>query len=171
MSLREPVRTRSLLARALQLVLVVIGTAPLWAAALHRTAPFSSSALLAERWFRFQCERDVARSLELFGNVLPVCARCTGIYFGLATGALLARPRLGTLALRIWLLAASAFMLFDVLSEAWGFRPAWASLRLATGALFAYPVGVALVQLLRDRIRDRARAESRRPCSGPSTSD
>lgn len=109
--------------------------------------------------------------MRVVGHSLPVCARCTGIYFGLAAGALLALPRLGSLTLRVWLLTASALMLLEVLSEARGFRPPVASLRLATGALFAYPVGVALVQWLTDRIRDRAKAESRTPSSAPSTSD
>ncbi len=44
-------------------------------------------------------------------------------------------------------------MLLDVLSEAFGFRAAWAPLRVLSGALLSYPVGVALVLAARQRWR------------------
>ena len=171
MSLAQPPRSSRWSALLLRLSLVALGLAPLWASWLRGSRSATPLIALADRWFAFQCAQDPARAVRVFGHALPVCARCTGIYLGLAAGGLLALPRLGSVALRAWLLAASALMLLDVLSEARGFRPPLASLRLATGALFAYPVGVALVQWLTDRIRDRAKAESRNPSSAPSTSD
>jgi len=108
---------------------------------------------LTLRWFGFQCQRDAARSLVFLGEALPVCARCSGIYLGFGLGALLLRPRLRPTWLRAWVLLASALMLPDVLSEACGFRPAWAPLRVLSGAILSYPVGVAVVHAARQRWR------------------
>jgi uncharacterized membrane protein len=108
---------------------------------------------LTLRWFGFQCQRDAARSLVFLGEALPVCARCSGIYLGFGLGALLLRPRLRPTWLRAWVLLASALMLLDVLSEAFGLRAAWAPLRVLSGALLSYPVGVALVHAARQRWR------------------
>jgi uncharacterized membrane protein len=87
------------------------------------------------------------------GHALPVCARCSGLYFGLGLGALFARPVLSARALRGWLMLASALMLLDVLSEALGLRPPWAPLRLLSGIALAYPVGVALFTAIRAKLR------------------
>jgi len=114
-----------------------------------------------ERWFSFQCQRDPTRALWLLGQPLPVCARCSGIYWGFGLGALVARPRLRTGRLRAWVLAASLLMVLDVATEALGMRPAWAPLRVLSGALLAYPVGVALFCAARARLTgDRARSEA-----------
>jgi hypothetical protein len=49
-------------------------------------------------------------------------------------------------ALRVWVLAAAAFMLLDVLLEQRGLHGAWPMLRLLTGTLLAYPVGAGLAE-------------------------
>jgi uncharacterized membrane protein len=98
----------------------------------------------ASAWFSLHCQRDPARTLRLLGVPLAVCARCSGIYFGLGAGALVRRPKLTPRALRLWVMAGAAFMLLDVALEARGLHAPWAALRVLTGVLLAYPVGVAL---------------------------
>jgi uncharacterized membrane protein len=105
------------------------------------TAPLERALSL---WFELHCERDPARGLSLDGVPLAVCARCSGIYFGIGLGALLRRPTLSPSALRLWVGVGAAFMLLDVLLEEHGLHGPWPALRLLTGALLAYPVGVGL---------------------------
>lgn len=141
---------RRWLYRATRGLLVVIGLSPLlvWAVApvpwLHWVgAPF-------EAWFDYQCHREAARSIQLFGHYLPVCNRCLGIYLGLGLGALSMRPRLNVWPLRLWVGFAAAAMVLDVWTEALGMRPESAPIRLMTGLLLAYPVSVAVVWTARE---------------------
>ncbi|MEO8901999.1 MAG: DUF2085 domain-containing protein [Polyangiaceae bacterium] len=132
-------------------LLIAVAALPLIPRLLSRApalAPFSDLLL---RWFSFQCQRDPARSLRVFGQWLPVCARCSGIYWGVGLGALLLRPRLKPRGLRLWVASASLLMLLDVLSEGFALRPAWAPLRVLSGALLSYPVSAALVHAARSR--------------------
>jgi uncharacterized membrane protein len=98
-------------------------------------------------WFELHCERDPARTLRLWGVPFGVCARCSGIYFGLGLGAAVRRPRLSASALRGWVLAAVALMLADVALERYGLHGPAASWRVLTGLLLAYPVGAGLALL------------------------
>jgi uncharacterized membrane protein len=129
---------------------------------IARSAPgLSGLASGLERWFSFQCQRDPSRALRFWGQPLAVCARCSGLYWGFGLGALVAWPRLRAGRLRAWVLAASLLMVLDVATEAFALRPAWAPLRVLSGALLAYPVGVALVCVARARLTgDRARSEA-----------
>lgn len=99
---------------------------------------------LADGWFDLHCHRDPARTPQLFGVPLAVCARCSGIYFGLGLGAALRWPSLTPPQIRGWVLAAATLMVGDVLLEARGIHGPWPSLRLLTGLALAYPVGNAL---------------------------
>jgi uncharacterized membrane protein len=99
-------------------------------------------------WFDLHCQRDPARTPDVFGVPLAVCARCSGIYFGLGLGALLRRPRLSPPALRFWVVVAAALMLTDVALERFGVHGAWTTARLLTGVLLAFPVGAGLGELL-----------------------
>ena len=126
---------------ALPLLPRLLGDAP-------ALAPVSELAL---RWFRFQCQRNPERALSILGQPLPVCARCSGIYLGFGLGALFLRPRLEPRWLRLWVIAASVLMLLDVFSEVFALRPAWAPLRVLSGALLSYPVSAALVHAARAR--------------------
>jgi uncharacterized membrane protein len=113
-----------------------------------------------EVWFDLHCERDPARTLLLGGVPLAVCARCSGIYFGLGLGAALRRPHLSPRALRGWVLAAAAFMLLDVELERRGLHGPWSALRVLTGLLLAYPVGAGLGLLLQGAPTNRAATHS-----------
>jgi uncharacterized membrane protein len=116
---------------------------------LARYWPASAPLERAARvWFELHCERDPARTLSLFGVPLGVCARCSGIYFGVGLGALLRFPRLSEQATRRWVGLGAALMLLDVSLEDFGWHASWPAVRVVTGVLLAYPVGVGLGALL-----------------------
>lgn len=123
--------------------LVSAGALPFLPTLFQRLGATAAAEAL-DAWFRFQCERDPARMLA----VGAACARCVGLYLGLGAGALIARPRLGPGRLELWLAVAVLAMLLDVASEAFGWRAAWAPLRVATGLALGYPAGVAVVRAL-----------------------
>lgn len=139
------------LAPTLQAALVVVGAAPFWVPPLEHSAGFAWLARPLEAWFALHCHREAGRTLMLAGLALPVCVRCTGIYVGLALGALIARPPLPPLYVRLWVALAALIMILDVLTEMLHMRPAWVPLRAFTGLFLAYPVGNALVNAARPR--------------------
>lgn len=106
--------------------------------------PLSAVERFVEPWFALHCHREPARTLSLFGVPLAVCARCTGIYWGIGLGTLVRRPALSPRALRWAVGVAALVMLADVWLEQRGLHPPWAGLRLLTGLMLAYPVGVGL---------------------------
>ena len=109
-------RRHELRARVVRVLLVAVALLPL-APRLTRGIPgLSWFGQLTVRWFGVQCQRDPARALVLWGQTLPVCARCSGVYLGFGLGALLLVPRLRPSWLRAWVAVASALMLLDVLS-------------------------------------------------------
>ena len=128
---------------------------PLLAGELPLLAPLAN---VVEAWFGFQCHRDPSRALTLSGVELPVCARCFGIYAGLGAGALVLRPRLAPKFVRLWLAVSVVIMLLDVATELLGMRPASSPLRVMTGALLAWPIGVALVDSADRYARERRQA-------------
>ncbi|HWZ90890.1 MAG TPA: DUF2085 domain-containing protein [Polyangiaceae bacterium] len=150
-SQRSATIQRTALLGALRALLGSVALLPFLPWLLHGVPGLSGLADACERWFSFQCQRDPSRALYAFGHALPVCARCSGIYFGFGLGACVARPHLGAPLLRRWVAVACLFMLLDVLSEALGMRAPWAPLRVMSGMLLAYPVGVASLSALRAR--------------------
>jgi uncharacterized membrane protein len=127
--------------------LLGFGLLPLLPVLTALWSPLEPLERLASHWFDLHCHRDPARTLQLAGVPLAVCARCSGIYLGLGLGAAVRRPQLPPRSLRLWLLAAAAAMALDVWLEARDLHGAWAWLRLTTGLLLAYPVGAALGRL------------------------
>jgi uncharacterized membrane protein len=145
--------------------IALLGSSALWPLLPLLTRYLPASAPLeraASAWFDLHCQRDPARTLSLLGVPLAVCARCSGIYFGLGVGALVRRPQLRPGALRLWVLAGAAFMLLDVALETRGLHAPWAMLRVLTGVLLAYPVGVALASVLAGLARSETVDETER---------
>jgi len=137
---------RGWLGTAVRVLLIAAGLSP-WLPALASVLPsLDPLASLLEVWFGFQCHRDPSRALTFGGLLLPVCARCFGIYAGLGWGALVLRPRLEPKFVRLWLGVSVIFMLLDVITELLEMRPPWPALRVLTGLLLAWPIGVALVE-------------------------
>ncbi|HEY6558276.1 MAG TPA: DUF2085 domain-containing protein [Polyangiaceae bacterium] len=139
------------LAPALRVALVVIGSAPFWVPPLQQVAGLSALARLFDAWFALHCHREADRSWLPFGVGLAVCVRCTGIYVGLALGALIEKPLLSPVHVRLWVGIAALIMILDVVTEMLHMRPAWGPLRAFSGFFLAYPVGVALVNAARSR--------------------
>jgi uncharacterized membrane protein len=128
-----------------RVLLVGIGIAPFVGPAFGRVPALGWLAEALNGWFRFQCERDPARMLAIGA----VCARCLGIYAGMVLGALGVGQKLAPRWLEIGLGLAALAMLADVASEAFGWRPAWAPLRLGTGLLLGVSGTAVAVGALR----------------------
>jgi uncharacterized membrane protein len=147
-------------ALALLAGLALLPLLPHLSALLPPLAPLERAA---SAWFDLHCHRDPARTLHPLGVSMAVCARCSGIYFGLGLGALLRRPHLTPRALRIWIAVAAAFMVADVALETYALHAPWSLLRLATGALLGYPVGVALGAAISKSVNETERGLDHRP--------
>lgn len=120
---------------------LALGALPLLPAAIENDPALELLVRPLDAWFAFQCERAPARTFEGFA----VCARCYGVYLGLAVGALVLRPRIHAFQERVWLAVAALLMGLDVASEVLGMRPAFAPLRLATGFLLGYPASLGVL--------------------------
>lgn len=136
--------------RAMRALLIFVGISPFIPHLVEGVPVLGSIGAALDAWFSFQCQRDPARTLHFMGRLMPVCARCLGIYLGLGLGAVVLRPKLGVWPLRIWVGVAALAMLLDVGTEALGMRPPFAPLRVFTGLFLSYPVGVALVWSARE---------------------
>ena len=93
------------------------------------------------------CHQLPERSLWIAGAPLPICARCTGIYGGALLALLLRgmlRHRWRQSWRRSWLLWAIVIVALDWSSEAFGLRPAWAPLRVLTGAFLGWSAAPAV---------------------------
>jgi uncharacterized membrane protein len=128
---------RELTVRALFASVALAPFLPGWGAGVPG---LGAVAELADRWFRFQCERDPSRTLP----GAAVCARCLGLYVGFGAGGTLGLPRLSVRAVEVWITCAVVLLLLDVSSEALLLRPPSAALRVATGILLAYPIGLVV---------------------------
>lgn len=124
--------------------LTLFALSPLLPLATRRLPALSPLERAFDVWFDAHCQRDPARALSVAATPLAVCARCSGIYFGLGLGALLRRPRLSPRALRAWVIVGASLMLLDVALEEQGLHGGWPMLRLLTGVLLSYPVGAGL---------------------------
>jgi uncharacterized membrane protein len=120
-------------------LLALFGALPLLAFAVHHVAPHSAVVQALDAWFSLHCHQDPSRTLRVFGHLLPVCARCTGLYAGLLAGALVPVP---VATRRRWLGllgVALAVLLVDVGTQAAGWRVTSLGLRLLTGFMLAFP--------------------------------
>ncbi len=129
-------------------LLASLGVWPLLPVLAEAWLALAPLAHLLEPWFALQCERDPARTLWLGGTPLAVCARCSGIYFGLGIGALVRRPALGARRLALAVGGAAALLLLDIALEHNGTHGNWAAWRVVTGSLLGYPVGAGLAALI-----------------------
>jgi uncharacterized membrane protein len=108
---------------------------PLTLAAIACAVPWLLShspeiGLALQRGFSLVCHQRPDRSFMLFGGSVAVCARCLGIYLGVAAGLLVRVPR------RIawhWLHVAAALNLADWLAELGGLHGNWMFARFALG--------------------------------------
>ena len=117
------------------LLTLAVGIVP--AAALAVTAAIGAGAPgWIEVPFRLVCHGIDARSLELWGATMPICARCFAIYLGALAGIatfvsipLFRRNPVPTILLALAVLPLA----LDGVSQALGLRESTNLLRLATG--------------------------------------
>jgi uncharacterized membrane protein len=106
------------------------------------------------------CHQLPARSFFAAGYQLPVCARDTGIYFGVVASlgviALVDRGRRSSGMPRPWVLtlaaALFAFMVWDGVTSYAGLRTTTNDLRLITGLCAGFPLGLVLAPLLNSQL-------------------
>jgi uncharacterized membrane protein len=97
--------------------------------------------------FRYVCHQNPERSLRVAGQLMPVCARCTGLHLGLilACLAVLILGRAPRAAWRWLALGLGALvMTTTVLVESRLGIPVGPMARLASGLALGVPVGVVL---------------------------
>jgi uncharacterized membrane protein len=99
--------------------------------------------------YGFQCHQRSLRSFSWLGAALPVCARCTGIYFGLGLAGWVGRPRLRPDPYKAWLLVGAMVVFLDVATEYVGLRPPSTTLRFLTGAFLSYGIALFLLSVLK----------------------
>jgi len=96
------------------------------------THGFLALGLALERGFAIVCHQRPERSFWMFGAEVAVCARCLGIYLGVAIGLLFRTSRRIALPL---LIAAAALNLLDATSELMGLHGNWLATRFVFGML------------------------------------
>lgn len=89
--------------------------------------------------FRLFCHGIPERSLVMFGEAMPICARCFGIYAGLLVGlaAFVSWPRIEERGARLVTFAAALPITVDGVTQAAGLRTSTNTLRIATGLAVA----------------------------------
>jgi len=100
---------------------------------------------------RLVCHQIPERTLWIGNRYLPVCARCTGAYFGLYIGYLLLplRRKEESGPPNLWIiLLMTAPMIVDATTQLIGFRTSTNEIRLMTGLLFGVALAPLLVYLL-----------------------
>ena len=103
--------------------------------------------------FRVMCHGMPARSLELFGVPMPLCARCVGIYAGMLAGILAfwAVPLLRERVMRGVAFAAVTPLALDGLTQLTGLRESTNPLRLATGVIAGLAFGLWILSAVERR--------------------
>lgn len=142
------------------LFVILVLLAPLLEGALH-----AFSADVIYRAFGYVCHQQPARSFYLGAHPLAVCARCSGLYAGVAAAVLLypfLRPLSGPAATlappRFWFILALLPTAFDFGLDFIGLRANTHFSRAATGVL----LGAATAFYLLPGLIDLARADLRR---------
>lgn len=139
----------------LRLLLVLIGTLPLWSFVPNDTTLLGPIARSVSALLGSVCQQDLSRALPIFEASLP-CARCSGLYFGVGLGAWLPRPTLSSGRLWTWFGFGLAIIALDVATEVLRMRPASAWMRLLTGIILAYPASLLAISNGRDARRSVA---------------
>jgi uncharacterized membrane protein len=136
---------------------LLVASAAAWLGALFATpwlhGHFPEGAWVLYRFFSGICHQIPERSFYLAGAVLPVCARCLGLYSGFLLGAVTVRMRLGWQSLLLqqprWILLFWIPLAVDLLSS----NTHWS--RFLTGGIAAYPVSIFVwMAILQLRVRN-----------------
>jgi uncharacterized membrane protein len=110
--------------------------------------PLGQVGVAMDATFVTMCHRMPERTLVLAGVAMPLCSRCSGIFLGVAVGAIVAWPRISMRAWRWVITLAGASMVLDVATQDLGLHPPWHPTRLATGFAFGYAAAAACILAL-----------------------
>ncbi|HEX8251957.1 MAG TPA: DUF2085 domain-containing protein [Thermoanaerobaculia bacterium] len=134
-------------------VVAAIPTLILSASALCSWAIASGASMKWRLLFRMVCHGKVERCLELFGAPMPICARCTAIYFGLLGGLALFpfMPWLRERTMRLIAFVAISPLAIDGLTQLTGLRESTNPLRIATGVITGLAFGLWVLSAVERR--------------------
>ena len=144
--LRLGTRNRTL--RIVSAIFALLAVLPWLSALLAGSAYTRHLATVISELYGFQCHQRAARAFTFSGQILPICARCTGIYAGLGLSIWVSRPRLRPGSYKAWFLIGAIVIALDVATELVALRPASAWFRAATGAFLSFPIALAILQTL-----------------------
>jgi uncharacterized membrane protein len=163
---------RPLLVWGIAAALALLPVALIFAAPFFRANGQEFSALAIYESFSKLCHQIPERAFHVVGHPLAVCARCLGLYTGLAAGILffpLMRSLRSTRPpARIWLFIAAVPTAIDF---ALGFLGVWQNTHLSrfvTGALLGAAAAVFILPGLLDLSRINWRQTFRRNAAQPS---
>lgn len=128
---------------ALRVVGALIVLWPILPPLLHMCNLHALAAALEWPWAQ-TCHRLPDRTLRVFGSSMPMCSRCMGLDVGFGLGMIVARPYRGPKLMWSWMAIAGALLALEIVTQNRGMHPIWHTTRFVTGALFAYPIGVAI---------------------------
>ncbi len=120
---------------------------------LHACSLHGLATALEWPWAQ-TCHRLPDRTLHVFGWLMPMCSRCMGLDVGFALGLLIAAPYRGPKLMWAWIAIAGALLVIEMVTQNRGLHPIWHVTRFATGALLAYPIGVAIAAVVLPSRRD-----------------
>jgi uncharacterized membrane protein len=114
---------------------------------LHICNLHALAAALEWPWAQ-TCHRLPDRTLHFLGWSMPMCSRCMGLDVGFGLGLVIGWPYRGPKLMWSWMAIAGALLAIEIVTQNRGMHPIWHVTRFATGALFAYPIGVAITAIV-----------------------
>ena len=147
--------------RDTKIVLLFLGAIPALILGATTLATWAIAGGASERWrllFRLLCHGIPERCLELFGQPMPICARCTGIYAGMLAGILAFRtiPFLRERVMRGVAFAALIPLGIDGVTQLIGLRESTNPLRIATGVIAGLAFGIWILSAIERRDESRS---------------
>ena len=107
---------------------------------------------LLYKFFSYTCHQDPSRSLFLFGNQLPVCARDTAIYLGMLIGGLALPLFADTTSKKVppvlFLIIAMIPIGIDGITQLLGWRESINTIRIITGGIIGLVIPFYLIPIL-----------------------
>lgn len=142
--------------RDTKIVLAFVAAIPTFILGMASLCTFAIANGASMKWrlaFRMMCHGLPRRCLELFDVPMPICARCTGIYFGMFAGIafFLVLPWLRERVMRKVAIAAIAPLAIDGLTQLTGLRESSNALRMATGLIAGLAFGLWVLSAIERR--------------------
>lgn len=125
-------------------------------AAIAADGPAHTAGSALYAFFSPVCHQWDSHSFHLFGHKLPVCIRCSAIYFAFFAGIAL-YPSVGKRLMRRWsartvIVVAAAGMIADVAGSAFGLFESTTVSRLVTGGTFGLLTAFVLTPVFHELI-------------------